>query len=127
MKMTGNIVTLATFIWPYEAHLLRMRLEAYGIPCFVGDENIVILNWSLSNAVWGVKVLIKSEDLAEAKQILEMEPTVVEKCPECSSPNVYFKKFFGSLLALSWLIGFPLPFFINKWRCKDCGNQWQAM
>ena len=45
--MKTNLIKIASFTWTTEAHLLRTRLEAEGIPCYVFEENIVNLDWTL--------------------------------------------------------------------------------
>ena len=65
------MITVASFSKPEEAHLLRLRLEAGGVPAFVQDENMVQMDWMYSNAIGGVRVQIAEEDVARAKEILE--------------------------------------------------------
>ena len=62
--------TIATFSKPEDAHLLRMRLEAGGIPAFIQDENLIQMDWLLSNAVGGVRVQVADEDVTAACQLL---------------------------------------------------------
>lgn len=64
------MTTIATFNKPEDAHLLRMRLEAGGIPAFIQDENIVQINWLVANAVGGVRVQVADEDVAAARELL---------------------------------------------------------
>lgn len=64
------MTTLATFNKPEEAHLLRMRLEAGGIPAFIQDENLVQIDWLLANAVGGARVQVADEDVAAAREFL---------------------------------------------------------
>lgn len=67
------MVTIATFSKPEEAHLLRMRLESSGIPAFLQDENLIQMDWLLSNAVGGVRVQVADEDLQAASNFLEAD------------------------------------------------------
>ena len=62
--------TIAVFNKPEDAHLLRMRLEAGGIPAFIQDENIVQIHWLVANAVGGVRVQVGDEDVAAARELL---------------------------------------------------------
>ena len=59
--MFGAVQTIATFSKPEDAHLLRMRLDAGGIEAFVQDENMIQMDWLLSNAVGGVRVQVADE------------------------------------------------------------------
>ena len=47
-----------------------MRLESEGIAAFVQNENIVQVDWLMSNLVGGVQVQIAEEDLQAAKDYL---------------------------------------------------------
>ena len=64
------MTTIATFNKPEDAHLLRMRLEAGGIPAFIQDENLVQIGWLLANAIGGVRVQVADEDVASARELL---------------------------------------------------------
>jgi len=68
--MFGAVQTIATFSKPEDAHLLRMRLNAGGIEAFVQDENMVQMDWLLSNAVGGVRVQVADEDAKAARDYL---------------------------------------------------------
>src|SRR5690242_7648549 len=61
-----NLILLRQFRDLPEALLAKGRLESAGIPCVLGDENIVRLDWFISNLVGGVKVLVDPEDFTEA-------------------------------------------------------------
>ena len=64
------MVTIATFSKVEEAHLLRMRLEAGGIPAYLRDENTIQIDWLYSNALGGVRVQVAEEDVDAAKAVL---------------------------------------------------------
>jgi rubredoxin len=125
------MITLAQLSKPEEAHLLRLRLEAGGVPAFVQDENVVNLNWLLSNAVGGVRVQIFEGDLEAAKEILaepplDETPTRIE-CPRCGSGKTSIDEFPKKLAFLSLIIlGFPIVFSSRRWSCSECGHHWKA-
>lgn len=64
------LVTVARFSKPMEAQILRMRLEADGIPAVIADENMIRVNWFLSNALGGVRVQVPSRRLQEAHEVM---------------------------------------------------------
>ncbi len=64
------LVTVARFSKPMEAQILRMRLEADGIPAVIADENTIRVNWFLSNALGGVRVQVPSRKLQEAHEVM---------------------------------------------------------
>ncbi len=124
------MVTIATFSKPEEAHLLRMRLEAGGIPAFVQDENMVQMNWLYSNAIGGVRVQIWEEDISNAKELLSqdaflLEGAVIVQCPFCSSGETQVDELPRRFSFLSLLLfNFPLLFSKNRYRCRNCGKIW---
>jgi len=65
------MITVATFSKPEEAHMLRLRLEAGGVPAYIQDENMVQTDWLYSNAIGGVRVQIDEDDADRAKEILQ--------------------------------------------------------
>lgn len=123
------MITVASFSKPEEAHLLRMRLEAGGVPAFVLDENMVQMDWMFSNAVGGVKVVIEEADAEAAREILE-EPSADlpgdrPVCPACSSTNTAPDEGPRRVAFLSLLVaGFPFLFAKHRWKCGDCGRGW---
>jgi hypothetical protein len=69
-----DLIKLASFLAPLDAYLVRMRLEATGIKCFIFDENLIEMNWFYSNAVGGVKIYINRLDWEKAQAIMADEP-----------------------------------------------------
>lgn len=92
-------VTVARFRDPWEAEMLRGRLEAEDIPAFVIHQQLVAMKWSWSLALGGVKVQVLNEDKAGAREImtlcragafsavlLDIFGTLGEpQCPRCGS------------------------------------------
>ncbi len=124
------MITIATFSKPEEAHLLRMRLEAGGIPAFVQDENTVQMNWLYSNAIGGVRVQINEEDVPKAKEVLVQESPVLEdavvvQCPFCDSSETEVDELPRRISFLSLLLfNFPLLFARHRYKCRNCGKIW---
>ncbi len=135
--MRDNWETVATFSGPIEAHLARARLEAEGIPCMVMDEYLVRIDWLLSNAIGGVKLVVPSGEAARARDALRPRPRLVEtadehtpegelSCPRCRSLDVYFHRFDRRVAALAWLVvGFIVPWRRRAWVCAECGYAWR--
>jgi hypothetical protein len=65
-----DLVGLRRFRDVPEALLAKGRLEASGIECFLADENMVRMDWFISNLLGGVKLLVQPEDFCKASQIL---------------------------------------------------------
>jgi hypothetical protein len=66
-----NFVTLKTFTYVSETIIIRGRLEAEGIECFVQDELTVQVDPFYSNALGGVKLKVRESQLEEALEILK--------------------------------------------------------
>jgi hypothetical protein len=65
-----ELVLLRRFRDLPEALLAKGRLESSGVPCFMADDNMVRLDWFISNLLGGVKLLVHPEDFAEASRVL---------------------------------------------------------
>ena len=81
--VTGNVVdsgdapvVLQAFRDFPEALAARMTLESAGIECSLFDETFIRLDWLCSNALGGIKLVVRKSDADEALRILE------EKAPE---------------------------------------------
>ena len=124
------MITVASFSKVEEAHMLRLRLEAGGIPAYIQDENMVQMDWMYSNAIGGVRVQIVEEDAEHAKEILQeppfdSEPAGMEVCPNCTSTKTAPDELPRRLAFLSMLVvGFPFMFSRTRWRCASCNQVW---
>lgn len=122
--------TIATFSKPEEAHMLRLRLEAGGVPAYIQDENMVQMDWLYSNAIGGVRVQIGEDDVDRAKEILqdpgaETEPAEMPGCPKCASTNTAPDELPRRLSFLTFMIaGIPFLFSKTRWRCGQCDHVW---
>jgi hypothetical protein len=67
---TGPFVVAGNFLHAHEAYVARALLESAGIPTQVADDSVIGLNYLLSSAVGGVKVLVPEGNLLEAQEIL---------------------------------------------------------
>ena len=121
------MITIARFSKPEEAHLLRLRLEAGGVPAYIQDENMVQMDWLYSNAIGGVRVQISEEDIDSARAILD-EPPIPETpgdlpaCPKCASHETEIDELPRRIAFLSLLI--PFLFSRRRLRCSSCRHTW---
>lgn len=134
--MAERLITIATFNDVTEAHILKGRLEAEGILCFLGDEHIVGAHPFYSVAVGGVKLKVTENDVEEAKAILKQiwqgdtlfdydtidlapyDPDAPKEkgaeCPRCASTNT---------MQRAYLLQ---PLFGIRYECYNCGHRWRA-
>lgn len=123
---------LRRFQYSSEAIIYRGKLESQGIEVFMRDNNIVDSNPLYSNAVGGVKMYVKTEDLDKANELLkdvslysvddDNEPI---KCPKCGleqSDRVTSIKDWKSLISfIVFILTAIIPFrFIYKYKCNAC-------
>ena len=69
--MTNHYVTIRTFTYPHEAYIIKGKLEAEGIECFLKDELTVQIDNFYTNALGGVKLQVKESDSTRAIEILK--------------------------------------------------------
>ena len=92
---TNNFITVLTFSYPSEAAIIRGRLEAEGIECFVQDELTVQVNPFYSNAVGGVKLQVRESDLEQAVEILKEAGYIKEEDFKPSKLELFLQKIFS--------------------------------
>lgn len=131
-----RLVTLRRFRDLSEAIVARAVLESAGMFCFLRDENVVRLDWAYSNAVGGISLEVRPEDVDEAQNLLnqpippaiqyEQESEFLQPhCPTCGSIEITFEGSDRSAALVSTtFLGLPLPFGSESWRCSACGCRW---
>lgn len=130
-----ELVTIRKFRDLPEALLAKGSLDSAGIESFLGDDNMVRMDWFISNLLGGIKLKVKPEDLTAADEILSQpipEDLNVEgvgeyvqpRCPSCQSLEVSFEEL-NKLVAYgsAWL-NVPIPLEERGWRCHSCGHRW---
>ena len=65
-----NLVLLRRFRDIPEALLAKGRLDSAGIDCFLADENMVRMDWFISNLLGGIKLLVDPEQFTDASRRL---------------------------------------------------------
>jgi hypothetical protein len=68
---SGKPVVIRSYRDITEAMVDRTKLESAGIKCFLYDDNLIRLDWFVSNAVGGVKLVASQNEAAEALKILD--------------------------------------------------------
>ncbi len=83
-----DLVIIQTFDNYFRANIQLTRLRAAGIECYLKDEYVVTIDPFLSNAIGGIKLMVrKSEEHKVRKLLREMNAEADSKllCPECGS------------------------------------------
>jgi hypothetical protein len=131
-----KLVTIRQFRDLPEALLAKGSLESAGIQCFLRDDNMVRLDWFISNFIGGIKLAVQPEDAENAQKLLDepiLEGLYVEgiglyeqpRCPKCQSLDVNFRELDHSIAYLSAFLRVPMPVQRKAWRCHDCDAEWE--
>jgi len=119
-----------------EALLAKGALESASIECFLADDNLVRLDWFISNFVGGVKLLVSREDADAAASLLSQPipegfdvPGVGEylqsRFPKCYPLDIVYQELNKPVAYTSAYFGVPIPFPRKVWKCNTCGRSWE--
>jgi hypothetical protein len=78
-----DLLTIRQFRDLPEALLAKSVLESAGIECFLGDDNLIRMDWLWSNLLGGIKLRVRQEDALVASRLLER---AAENGSEASEP-----------------------------------------
>lgn len=131
-----ELVTIRQFRDLPEALLAKGSLESSGIECFLADENLVRLDWFISNFIGGIKLKVRPRDEENARNILDepiLEGLYVHgvglyeqpRCPKCQSLDVNFQELDHPIAYMSAFLRVPMPVQRKAWRCHACGAEWE--
>jgi hypothetical protein len=129
-------VTLCQFRDLPEALLAKGSLESAGIQAYLVDDNMIRMDWFISNLLGGIKLKVRPEDAEAASEILSQpipETLDVEgigefkqpKCPSCHSLDVTDGELNKFVSYGTAYVGVPIPVYEKGWTCHACGNRWE--
>ncbi|MFZ6770811.1 hypothetical protein ACO0LM_27460 [Undibacterium sp. Di26W] len=151
MQPSQDLTTVATYLNPWDAHLMRSLLESEGIAASLASEHHVWANWQWSLALGGVRLQVPLKDADMAKDVLsrfasgefeavlqdEMDADTTDAtdvadatdageprpaaCPHCGSTQLEPA---GSVGAMATALGilFLLGVIVPQHRDKKCGS-----
>ena len=131
-----ELVTVRQFRDLPEALLAKGSLESAGIECFLADENLVRLDWFISNFIGGIKLNVGAQDAGNAQKLLDepiLEGLYVQgiglyeqpRCPKCQSLDVNFQELDRPIAYMSAFLRVPMPVQRPGWRCHSCDAEWE--
>ncbi len=131
-----ELVTIRQFRDLPEALLAKGSLESSGIECFLADENLVRLDWFISNFIGGIKLKVRQPDVVNAQKILNepiLEGLYVHgvglyeqpRCPHCQSLDVNFQELDRPIAYMSAFLRVPMPLQRPAWHCHSCDAEWE--
>jgi len=129
-----NIVTLRSYDNYFLANITLTKLQDAGIECYLKDENTVTIDPILSNAIGGIKLVVKEDDAAEAKEILQLfdeEYLKSVKCPRCGAAEITLitKPGVSNYLTaiFTWLFSSYAVGSEQIYQCGNCGYESKTM
>ena len=135
------LTTVGRYFDPWEAHILRARLVAEGVPASVIGDQHIIANWPLSVALGGAALQVPQQFVGQAQEIIaayhagtyEQEllaehPEAMELCPACGAAEIS-----GSVpnrqralaVAAFLVASAPFPTSASRMQCSACGHRWR--
>ncbi|MGQ2983458.1 DUF2007 domain-containing protein [Flavobacterium sp.] len=134
--MENEFAKIGSYQYSSEAIIVKGRLEAEGIEVFMEDGFTIDFGPLVSNAIGGVKLFVRSEDLVVANNVLaEISQYSLDSkghpvtCPKCCSSTVnVFTTIKDRKALLSFLFGGVLfgtlpPYVKYVYRCNNCSNE----
>ena len=136
--MENEFIKIGSYQYSSEAIIIKGKLESEGIEVFMADNFTIDTDPLVSNAIGGVKLYVSTEQFDKAKNVLleisryslndEGDPVI---CSKCGSNKVEMgttvkegKSLFAFLFG--FLIAGGLPVYTKyKYRCENCGNEFE--
>lgn len=112
----------------FTANILLTRLQSDGVECYLIDENTVTIDPLLSNAIGGIKLMVRDSQETLARLLLaqyEAQTPPQQNCPVCGSAN---RKQAAESGPEEWLDGAVSLLILpvgslenNGYVCTECG------
>lgn len=122
-----ELITIRTFQNYFTAHILLTKLRSAGIECYLRDEFTVTIDPFLSNAVGGIKLVVKKEmEYSACKMLQQFDEDYRQSavCPKCGSKTIELVpiRTTTNLLTalLTWIFGNYAISAKNIYQCSTC-------
>lgn len=129
-----DFIKIRTFDSSFQANIMLTKLQDAGITCYLKDENTVIMNPILGNAIGGIKLMVKDSQDEEAKKLLQRfdeEYMQSVKCPQCGEANISrilkpgAANFFTAIA--TWFFSSYAIAPESVYHCDSCGNETKTL
>jgi hypothetical protein len=118
-----------------DAFLFSSILDSADIENYLADENLIRMDWFLSDFLGGIKLCVRNMDAETASSLLDQsvpERFYVEgvgeyeqpRCPSCASLEVSFRGLNKAVDYMSALLAGPWRLHRSLWECDACSHQW---
>ena len=129
-----DLVTVKTFDNYFSANIILTRLHAEGVECYLKDETTITIDPILTNAIGGIKLVVKKENARYVKNILqrfEEEYINAATCPKCKAHDfTYLAKpgvtnFLTAILTTLFASYAVAPEYV--YRCGNCNFETERL
>ena len=132
-----NLVTVQRYRDLSEAIVARSLLESAGIATYLRDENLVRLDWQISNFIGGIRLQVEQGDEGAARELLAQPvPDFIPfdsqaefaqpHCPRCGSLDITFEGASrAAALTTLYFLSLPFPQGRKTWICNSCDARWE--
>lgn len=79
MSREEEIVVFETYYDRMLAEIIRAKLEANGVPCFLSDESIGTMYPVYNQGAGGIKLKVFARDVVKAKEIVSQDDQLDEQ------------------------------------------------
>ena len=114
----------------FTANIILTKMQAAGIECYLLDEFTVTIDPLLSNAIGGIKLVVRENDETRARNLLrqfDKEYQQAATCPHCGSNNFVYiakpgaKNFLTAVF--TWLFSSYAAAPDYVYQCGNCGYE----
>lgn len=129
-----DLIVLQTFDNYFKANIQLTRLRAAGIECYLKDEYVVTIDPFLSNAIGGIKLMVRRSDEHRIRKLLREMNAASDGnllCPQCGSHKFILvpKRSTENMLTAitTWLLSAYAVSAENVYQCTQCGYEADAL
>lgn len=130
----NELIILQTFDNYFTANIQLTRLRAAGIECYLKDEYVVTIDPFLSNAIGGIKLMIRKDEEYKVRRLLrEMNASSDDQlhCPQCGSNKFILvpKRSTENIVTAitTWLLSAYAVSAENVYQCTSCGYESETL
>jgi len=125
-----NLIIIKTFDNYFLANIALTKLHAAGVECYLLDEFTVTIDPILTNAIGGIKLVVKKDDEVIAKFLLETYESEYIKaatCPKCNGHDFAYITKHGATSYLTVLFTWIFSSYAVApdyvYQCGKCGYE----
>ena len=129
-----DIVVVKSFDNYFTANIYLAKLQGSGIECYLKDEYTVTIDPLLTNAIGGIKLVVKREDAEKALQLIQQsdeEYLRSIKCPRCGASDFTYvaKPNVGNIITrvLAWMFASKAIAPDYVYKCGNCGYETETL